>query len=766
MRLPAFHVSEHGRLPWLLAHAAIGLVLLVLIGYAWNDYRQTHTIQANTLAQDLLWQQQGIRLHLQTNQNVLENLAYGLAARALTENDFNARADALMKVNPELLAVEYIDQRGLRQGGLPIYSGRPNALIPLEDERLVEAIDGAATLGHAVYSNLIPRNQPLIVLVVPYFRGTLYSGAVLATYSLRQLLQQRIPWWMVQRYDLVLVDSRGNAIAPQGVVAVPSLVRQEVELSPPGHALRLVAGVRELPRSSRQVWLLAAVMGLLALLWWGLVLLRARMGERQHAEAALQDEMRFRAAMEDSLLTGLRAMDLSGRIIYVNPAFCRMVGWHAGELLGRMPPMPYWAPEALEECAAAYRAILDGQSPPHGFPLRFMRRDGERFDVRLYSSRLVDGRGECRGWMASLYDVTEIKREREALAASRSQLLTVLEGLEAAVSVTDAQSGQLLYRNRHHADTFALHAEADCCLAPLLPPPALSADCQDPGSGRWYHVQRRSIDWVDGRRVWLDIASDITEQRRAAEVTRLQNEKLQHTARLVSMGELASSLAHELNQPLAAIGSYAAAGEELLAQPVPRVERALDVMVKIGGQARRAGQIIRGIRDFVAKRAPRTELCRLEELLTVPLQLLEPLTRQTRATIDVALPEALPSFPGDAVMLEQVLFNLLKNGLEAMSDMPAEHTRRIRIEAQVCDAEALEIIIADRGPGLAQPASPVQPFFSTKPEGMGVGLNICRSVLEQHRGHLRAEPNPGGGTRFICRLPLANVLITEGAEES
>ncbi|GLS03421.1 PAS domain-containing sensor histidine kinase [Chitiniphilus shinanonensis] len=760
MRVPSFYVPPHGRMPWLLAHGAIGLVLLMLVGYAWIDHRQTHITQQAALAQDLLWQQQGIRLHLQTNQNVLENLAYGLAARAIKPGDFVARADALMKMNPEMQSLEFVDAKGAREGGLPIYSDRPNSLIPLDNDQLVEAIDGAATLGHAVYSNVILRNEPMVALVVPYFTGSVYSGSVLATYSLPQLLQQRIPWWIVQRYDLVLIDGRGAVMAPSRVEAVPTGITQSIGFEPPGHELKLVASVREAPRAGRQLWLLGAVIVLLAVLWWVLLLLRQRMGERHRAEAALQDEMRFRSAMEDSLMTGLRAMDLEGRIIYVNPAFCRMVGWRAEELLGHVPPMPYWPPEALEECAAAHRAILDGQTPPNGFPLRFMRRNGDRFDVRLYSSRLVDGRGEYRGWMASMYDVTEIKREREALAASRTQLLTVLEGLEAAVSVTDAETGRLLYRNRHHADTFMLNPEADCCLVPLLPAGSLAADCNDPASGRWYHMQRRSIDWVDGRRVWLDIVSDITEQRVAAEVTRMQSEKLQHTARLVSMGELASSLAHELNQPLAAIGSYAAAGDEMLGLHPPRVQRAREVMVKMGEQAHRAGQIIRGIRNFVAKRAPRAEPCRLEELLAVPLQLLEPLTRQTRARIRVELPPSLPVFPGDPVMLEQVLFNLLKNGLEAMSGMAESAPREIRVSAQVA-GDGLEIAIADRGPGMPQPDGPFQPFFSTKPEGLGVGLNICRSVLEQHRGHLRVEPNPGGGTRFICRLPLAGALITE-----
>ncbi|GAB7128297.1 hypothetical protein JCM19000A_28040 [Silvimonas sp. JCM 19000] len=755
-------------LPWLVAHIAIGLVMVALAGYTWLDQRQTQNARELTMAQDLLWQEQGLRLHLQTNQNVLENLAYGLAADGLTEADFAARASLLMKENPELLSVEYLDAKGKRVGGLPVYSGRPNSLPPLDDSQVQEAIDGAATLGYAVYSNVLLREEPQVVLVVPFYHLSVYAGAVVAAYSLPELLRLRIPWWMVQRYDLALLDDQGHVVAPADATLMPgSLLTREVGVDPLGHELKLRASVHDNPRASRQVWLLAAVFLLLVLLWWALAMLRRRMLERQAAEIALRDEMGFRSAMEDSLTTGLRAMDRDGRIIYVNPAFCQMMGWSASELLGHVPPMPYWPPEELANCAAAYRAIMDGQTPQNGYQLRFMRRNGERFDVRLYSSRLVDGRGEYRGWMASLYDVTEIRKEREALAASRKQLLTVLEGLESAVSVTDESSGQLLYRNRHHDDLFPLSDDGVCCLVPLMPADSLVAECQDPITGRWYHVQRRRVEWVDRRPVFLDIAGDITDVRQSAENLRLQNEKLQHTARLVSMGEMASSLAHELNQPLAAISSYAAAAEDMLGAQPPMLERATEVLGKIGGQARRAGQIIRGIRDFAAKRAPRREICNVADLISIPVQLLEPVVRKTQARIIVQLPEGLPDFPGDNVMLEQVLFNLLKNGLEAMAGMAnSDNPREMTVSARVISEQnALELVIADRGPGLALANDLFQPFYTTKPDGLGIGLNICRSVLEQHRGHLAVEPNPGGGTRFICRLPLFSTqVLTEEAQ--
>lgn len=738
---------------WWLAYIAISLVLLALASFVWLDFRQARNAQDTILSQDLLWQEQGLRLHLQTNQNAIENLAYGIAAGALQEDDFRARSDSLLRASPEMLSVDYVDSGGSRVWGLPAYSSRPQSLVPLEDPLLLEVLDGAATLGYVLYSNVIMAGEPKIaqiVLVVPVFKGTVYIGSVLATYALPAILQQRVPWWMVQRYDLSLLDGNGNVLAPRD--ARPNLLgaSRVVGFEPLGHGLKLRASVRHEKTSVTQLWLLGVVFVLLVALFWALRLLRERMQQRQQAEDALRDEMRFRAAMEDSLTTGLLAIDPAGHLIYANLAFCNMVGRAQVELLGKSSPMPYWAPEELSVCAAAWQSLLSGECPANGFALRFMRRDGERFDVRLYSSRLVDGRGEHRGWMASLYDVTEIKREREALAESRKQLLTVLEGLDAAVSVFDVDSGVVRYRNRHHSHTFPLFADGECCMWPLLPLGEAEAERQDPVSGRWFLVQRRRIQWVDGQVVWLEIAADITERRQTAEEERSREEKLQHTARLVSMGELASSLAHELNQPLAAIAGYAAAGEEILSRNEAHSVR--HILAKMGEQARRAGQIISGIRHFSSRRASRSEACDFAELLAVPLQLLEPMARKYHSRILLDLAQPLPKIMGDGVMLEQVLFNLLKNGMEAMLDTPVEQ-REIKVTARA-GKDWLEVCVADRGSGIKDPSLLFQSFYTSKPEGMGIGLNICRSVIEQHQGHLTIQANPGGGSCFIFRLPI------------
>lgn len=756
--------------PWWMAYGLILLLLCALVFYVAQTERKERQAREAAYAQDLLWQEQELRVRLQSNQNSLESLAYSLASDSIDLEEFRVRADLLIKNNPEILAIELIDASGYYIGGMPKFTHRPEHLVPLADERLIETLDGVGTLGYPLYSNVIARSEPLMMQMVPIFRFASFDGAVMITYSLERMLQHRVPWWLVQRYQLQLVDSQNRVLAPSAFHSkLEGSDVREMAFGNLGSGVRLLAKPLQTP-SRWQSWSwLVLVLLLVGLLIWALKLLRLRMQERQLAEMALQDEISFRSAMENSLATGLRATDREGRLIYVNRAFADMVGWSVDELKGQKQPLPFWAPEALAECDAAYRAILAGQSPVNGFELRYMRKNGERFDVRLYSSKLIDGKGEHRGWMASINDITELKRDREALQQSRQQLRTVLEGLDVAVCVSDVHSGEVLYRNRKHQKCFPIDAlnlnelpSAFCWISWRRDqgylPEGQEFEELDVITGREYQLAQRYVSWLDGRAALLEICSDITERRQQEEENRLRNERMQHTARLVNMGELASSLAHELNQPLAAIASYSAACETMLYKPNPPLGKVQETLVKMTEQARRAGQIIRGIRQLVVKRASEQGPCVLAELIDVVLPLLAPLAQKMKVRIDIELPEPSPVVLGDAVMLEQVILNLVKNGLESMTETPvAERRLLIRCEQQT---DSVEIRILDRGCGVADMSQLFQPFYTTKREGMGMGLNICRSVIEQHKGHLWAEVHTGGGTQMCFRLPTINTAVS------
>jgi two-component system sensor histidine kinase DctS len=252
------------------------------------------------------------------------------------------------------------------------------------------------------------------------------------------------------------------------------------------------------------------------------------------------------------------------------------------------------------------------------------------------------------------------------------------------------------------------------------------------------------------------------------DLNRQQQEKLQASARLATMGEIASTLAHELNQPLAAISSYTTGALNILAREQPRVaEINIDMLThaleKANAQAQRAGQIIRSVHTFVKKREPMRTAITLSELIESVAPLVELQAQKYFVSIKVDIPATLPTILADQVLLEQVLLNLTRNAIESMQGVALEK-RVLGIAASVDPSNERNVVvsISDQGHGIPPEVAErlYSPFFSTKADGMGMGLSICRTAIEFHGGTLTHVDNPGGGTIFRFSLPaLQNKLI-------
>jgi len=259
---------------------------------------------------------------------------------------------------------------------------------------------------------------------------------------------------------------------------------------------------------------------------------------------------------------------------------------------------------------------------------------------------------------------------------------------------------------------------------------------------------------------------DISEQRRVEELSRASQERLQATARLATVGEMASLLSHELNQPLAAIASYANGSLNLLGQgeapqagaPLwPDVHMALQ---RIAEQAGRAGRVINSVHDFVRRRDQAREALTPQRLMDAIAPLVNLQARKLGVQVDWRIPATLPEVFCDRTMVEQVLLNLARNGMQAM-DRPEVQERRLTLAAKtVGPAERrqwVEFSVSDLGCGIDPEVAQqlFTPFFTTKAEGMGLGLSLCRTVIEQHGGHLEHQPHSPRGTLFRFTLPVA-----------
>jgi len=476
---------------------------------------------------------------------------------------------------------------------------------------------------------------------------------------------------------------------------------------------------------------------------------------RTRAEAALIAETGFRRAMENSMSTGMRVFDMSGRIAYVNPAFCRMIGWNEADLIGRTAPFPYWVPGRHSHHQEVLDLILSGRTPNSGLEVEAQRRDGSRFTARMYVSPLRDPNGEQIGWMTSMTDITEPKRIREAMTAAHERFMTVLEGLDDAISVTaDTPEGlELLFANRTYRRFFGAqgHGHEELLGGRLGRFTDETVETYSSQAQRWFEVHHRMLAWTDGRRVRLQVARDITERRKHEEASRVQQDKIQLTSRLTTMGEMASSLAHELNQPLTAINNYSMGAVAMLRSGKAKPEQLLEALEKAAAQAERAGKIISRIREFVKRSEPRRQAVPITQIIDNAVSFADIDARKRRIEIAVELPEHLPMVLADPILIEQVLLNLLKNGVEAMegSDYHILH-----VNISLYD-QMLEVAVIDRGYGLKNPERLFEPFYSTKSEGLGMGLNICRTIIESHHGRLWAMENPEGGTIFRFSLPCA-----------
>jgi C4-dicarboxylate-specific signal transduction histidine kinase len=260
------------------------------------------------------------------------------------------------------------------------------------------------------------------------------------------------------------------------------------------------------------------------------------------------------------------------------------------------------------------------------------------------------------------------------------------------------------------------------------------------------------IDGAGNHSGWMSSVVDITAQKAAEEQARLHIAKMQRSSRLASMGEMASTLAHELSQPLMALVSYSGAANAYAERGHNELLR--ETLHEISAQTQRAAEIVSRTRAFVKQHTPGFDDCVVNELVTNMMALLRPEIRQQKARIVTQLMEGLPTIKADKILLEQVVLNLVFNALQAMQDkFPIDKV--VRIETGLHGAN-IYIRVSDNGPGISPEvaANLFEPFFTTKPEGLGLGLNICRTTVEAHRGRLVFENGANGGAVFTVYLAV------------
>lgn len=754
--------------------------------------------------------QQHIRLRLIDNEEQLGRIAKELVVQQPDRNQFLRSAADLIRDRPEINRIYWLNTRrnvvatqsahGYRIDNDPqVIVDKLGNSLPREgaDSAPEVAFVAARTARDSVYSAAFANNaqMTMVQVHVPLMVRNVFLGMLVAEYSADNLIRVLVPSDLSGRHAISLVEPGGRVLA-SSVMVMPgqdlraASVVHDVPVLPSGNLLMLRGqGYRTAGGlvGNTLFWMVVAssvlTVSTLLVTW-------RHMRRRAQMQSALVSEANFRRAMENSMLTGMRAMDMEGRITYVNPAFCEMTGFGENELIGRTPPFPYWNPARLEESHRLFQQELEGRSPVGGIEVKAMHKDGELFDARMYVSPLVDPKGQQTGWMTSMTNITEAKRVRDQLAASHERFTTVLEGLDAAVSVLSVQQGELLFANRSYRVWFgsdalghALLAGDDVDVMPQrdpedsdenlggLPTQELTEINSDPREvlieplNKWFDVRVRYLQWTDGRLAQMLIATDVTARRHAESVAASQSEKAQVTSRLVTMGEMASSVAHELNQPLTAITNYCNGMVSRVRNGAIEKEDLIAALEKTSRQAQRAGQIIHRIRAFVKRSEPQRQHAQAQTIVDDAVDLASIELRRRKVAIHTYVAQRLPPLLVDPILIEQVVLNLLKNAAEAIDAAKLAAPRR-SIDLRVVpkhsaeEGDVVEFSVTDMGPGIKPEvlARLYEAFFSTKPEGLGIGLSLCQSIIESHRGRMRAENLYNGesisGCRFSFTLPV------------
>ncbi|CBW75505.1 Sensor protein fixL (EC 2.7.3.-) [Mycetohabitans rhizoxinica HKI 454] len=792
---------HHG--PWwsnsylLTPLVSIVVFLIVMSLILWSLNRREQQQQEDTLYRNVAWAQQQIRLSMTSTQEHIAALARDIAAGHGDARTFQTAAGAVMQSHPEIIYMNWLDGSQTPHWASTPESHVGSRLAKPNETQLDDAIHAAFTEARAsrrqIYSALLydDLRNGYVTLQTPIFREREFLGTVAAVFSVEGMLKHDIPAELSAKYKISIIDLGHRELSTTSTrPRLPRDAYYDLPLDPPGHGLAVrVYSYPQLTNFTNKtlVWLVA---GLSCFVLWSLWSLWKHTRQRFEAQQALYAEAFFRRAMENSVLIGMRVLDMQGRITHVNPAFCRMTGWDESDLVGKTAPFPYWPREAHAEMHRQLDMTLRGKAPSSGFELRVRRKDGSIFHARLYVSPLIDSSGRQTGWMSSMTDITEPKRAREELAAAHERFTTVLESLDAAVSVLAADQAELLFANRYYRHLFGIRPDGHLELAGSsfdaatqasndsidlvdtyagLPAAALTESTSDAREiyvqsiQKWFEVRRQYIQWVDGHLAQMQIATDITQRKQAQELAQQQDEKLQFTSRLMTMGEMASSLAHELNQPLAAINNYASGTVALVKSGRASPENLLPVLEKTSQQAVRAGMIIKRIREFVKRSEPKRQRTKISDIIADAVGLAEIEMRKRHIRIVTDMRARLPVINVDPVLIEQVLVNLLKNAAEAMADArPNAVDPVIRVEVRIVDeGPCVRISVVDQGPGVDEASTErlFEPFYSTKSDGMGMGLNICRSIIESHRGRLWVVNNvePDGlvtGCTFHFTLPF------------
>ena len=481
------------------------------------------------------------------------------------------------------------------------------------------------------------------------------------------------------------------------------------------------------------------------------------------------------AAIVESSEDAIVSKTLEGLVTSWNKAAERIFGYTAEEMVGQ--PISVLAPPGrVDEMRRILERIGHGERIEH-YQTQRRRKDGRTIEISLSVSPVLDERGRVVGASKIARDITEAKLAEAALIEREAHLRSILDTVPEGMVVIDEHGIiQSFSATAERMFGYTSDEVRGRNVSVLMPTPYREAhdgyiarylatgERRIIGLGRVATGRRKdgsnfpielAVGEVCGEchRLFTGFVSDLTERQRTSRRLQELLSELSHVSRLTEMGQMATALAHEINQPLTAATNYLQAGRRLL----PRgdsvsLERTANVIDSALAQITRATQIIHRLREFVGKGESGRRSEDAGKVLEEASALALIGASESGVRVQLGFEPELPEVLIDKIQIQQVVVNLIRNAIEAME---GSERRELEISAAMHEGGMVGISITDTGPGIASEIADrlFQPFITTKPQGMGVGLSICQSIVEVHGGRLRVEANPEGGSIFRFTLP-------------
>jgi PAS domain S-box-containing protein len=477
----------------------------------------------------------------------------------------------------------------------------------------------------------------------------------------------------------------------------------------------------------------------------------------------------------------------NGRIQFMNPTMLAYFGVSDDEMRRILDihdyALPFVHPDDLERIdAERRRSIKTGE--PLKVEQRLRRHDGTYRWFRDTAIAARDDRGRIIGWYGHTEDIDDQRKMEAALHQSERQLRQLVDTVPTMIWLMTPEGHPFYFNKRfvdwaglspedetsgakrqfaqhvelfHPDDRVAVKAAFSKGFAAGKPLQHKGRLRRKDGAYRWIDSRFEPLRDEDGTILrWYGVNFDIDDEMRAQESLRLADERLARALRAASLSELSVSIAHELNQPLQAVVSNAGAFQRWLGADPPNFEHASRVAQKMVKNADAASQVISRIRALFNKTGGEPQPIDLNAVIREVCDLLGDRLASSSVKLELDLDPHLPATSADHVQMEQVVLNLVRNGIEAMEGVSI-NARSLRIRSRRQDDGTIEVEVRDRGGGLSDPERIFEAFYTTKPDGMGMGLAICRSIIEAHSGQLRAENVAAGGACITFSLPICTV---------